>query len=439
MGLPFLWHYRIKCLYLRLRNNENMMKSIIRKAFLLLIPLAVSCDQLMEMLQTEPTVFQVSLTSDSINASQTEVSAKIVCDIKWTAKLQDSSWGSIKETVVAGDNTGIVVIDLGFNQSGESRSNVLVVTAGSKTSSVSIVQEGTETLFKPGKIQLRGVDAATLNFMPGTEWKMTSAPEWMDTPSRLSGLAGVEATMSIKAKEEFVDVGSRNGVINFTFDGKYNVSLPVEQYQTDAIILETTGTEIDCKAQTVSFKVDFNTEYTVSCDEDWIHAVNPSPSTKALNVGEVTISVDENPTSRLRVAHVNIAGGEQGKLVSEFTITQNGRDKILDKTECGLYGVSGTDYIVQPNLMQATRTLNGDGTYSYTILLYKDLMYCTLSGLPVVQEDETRCTLHLTISTLAKTLVDRTAECVLVGQSQDLRWYRVVNGSEYFIIGNCIQ
>lgn len=415
------------------------MKKILKIAALLLpLCMAMSCEELLEMLQTDPTVFQVTLTSDSINASQTEVSAKVVCDVKWTAKLQDPSWGKISETVSSGENLGVVVIGLGFNQGKEKRSNVLVVTAGSKTVSVSIDQEGTDALIKPGQLQLRGVEPATLNFMPGTAWTMTSDADWIALPERKSGLAGIEASLSIKAKEEFVDVGTREGKVTFTFDDTYKVDVPVTQYQTDAIILEQESLNLDYKAQTITLRVDSNVGYTVLPGAEWVHRL-PASATKALNVSEETFVIDANPTSLARTAAVTFAGGEQGKTFTKLTIVQEGRDPILDITTCGLYGVSGTNYEVKPNLMQASRTLNGDGTYTYRILLYKDLTVCTLSGLPVVQEDESKCTLRLTVSNLSSNLFDRSAECILVGQDDNLRWYRVVNGQEYFIVPGCIQ
>lgn len=424
-----------KMLIFAITQLRTQMKRFIAKAFLLLLPLclAVSCE-LMEEFQT-PTVFEVSLTSDSINASQTEVTAKVICDIKWTAKLSDSSWGSIVETATSGGDTGIVVIDLGFNSGKEARSNVLTVTAGTKTMSLNITQEGLDALVQPAKLQLRGQEPVTVEFKPGVNWTLASGTEWIKLPERTSGLAGVEVSLSIKAGEDFVDVGTREGSVTFTFDGKYPVEVPVTQYQTDAIILETTSLEIDSKAQTVTVKVDYNTDYTVSTASSWVHIVD----TKALNVDEFSFTVDANPTSKDRTASVVFAGGENGKVSATLSVLQEGRDAILDNTGCGLYGVGGTDFLLVPNTMQVTRTLNGDGTYTCRLIVFRDLTVCTLTGLPVVQEDDSKCTLNLSVTRAGASLLNKNAECILVGQSDELRWYRIVGGSEYFIIPGSIQ
>ena len=311
------------------------MKKYFWKAFLLLLPLcaAVSCDVLGEMLQTDPTVFEASMTEQQLNASQTEVTAKVICDVRWTAKLEDSSWGSVSQTLVTDDKSGIVVIDLGFNEGKEKRSNVLTITAGTKTMSLSFDQEGTASLITPAALQLRGTEASSLAFMPGVDWKLATESEWIALPERTSGLAGVDASLSISAKEEFIDLGTRTGSVVFTFDGKYQVSVPVTQYQTDAVILEQETLNADYKAQTLTLKVDSNFDYTVSTEATWVHRAQPA-ATKALNVSEESFTVDQNPTSQTRTAVVNFAGGEGGKATAKLTIVQEGHDPILDITTC---------------------------------------------------------------------------------------------------------
>ena len=404
----------------------------------MLLPLciAVSCDQIMEMMQTGPTVFEVSLTETQLNASHTETSVKVKCDFKWTAKLEDSSWGSITETTVWGDD-GIVVINLGFNKDAASRSNTLTITSGKTSKSVDIRQGGLDDLIKPSSIQLRGTEASELSFLPGVDWKLATETGWIALPERTSGLAGIEAKLSVSANEEFIDLGTREGALTFTFDDKYTVTVPVTQYQTDAVILESTRLEADYKAQSLTMKVDSNTDYTVSTEASWVHRQS-SCSTKALNVSEELFAIEENPTSTTRTAVVTFTGGEGGKATAELTIVQEGYDSILDNRTCGVYGF-GIDYQLQPNTMQTSRTLNGDGTYTYTLLLFTDMTVCRLSGLPVVQDDGSSCTLRLSVTRAGTSLLDRSAECVLVGQDDDLRWYRVSGGAQYFIIGNTIK
>ena len=405
----------------------------------MLLPLlaVMSCEMLEEMLQTDPTVFEASLTEQQLNASQTEVTAKIVCDVKWTAKLADSSWGSISQTLVSENNTGLVVISLGFNEGKEKRSNILNISAGSKTLSLCIDQEGIGSLISPAAIQLRGTEASEVSFLPGVDWKLATESDWIALPERTSGLAGVEAKLSVSANEEFIDLGTREGALTFTFDGKYKVTVPVTQYQTDAVILEQTELEADYKAQTLTVKVDSNTDYTVSTDATWVHR-QQTTATKALNVSEESFSIDVNPTSKARTAVVTFTGGKGGKASAKLTIFQGGHDPILDNTTCGLYGIAGMDYTLQPNTMQVSRVLSGN-TFSYRIIEFTDLYLCEVTGLPVVQEDESKCTLHLTVSRAGATLLSIDSECLLVGQSDELRWYRVVGDSAYFIIGNTIK
>ena len=439
LGLLFAY-YLVKIPIFVITQIRNYMNKYFWKAFLLLLPLcaAVSCDIIGELLQTDPTVFQVTLAEQQLNASKTEVAAKVVCDVKWTAKLEDSSWGSITQTIMSDDKSGIVLISLGFNEGKEKRSNILTVTAGSKTMSLSIDQEGTASLINPAALQLRGTEASTLSFLPGLDWKLATETDWIKLSERTSGLAGIDVNLAISAKEEFIDVGTREGALTFTFDGKYKVTVPVTQYQTDAVILEQEALNVDYNAQTVSVKVDYNTDYTVSTDATWVHRQQPA-ATKALSVSEESFSIDLNNTSKARTAVVTFTGGEGGKVKTTLTIVQEGRDPILDVTTCGLYGIVGMNYTLKPNTMQTSRILKGDGTYIYRILDFKDLYICEVTGLPVVQEDGSKCTLHVVLTQTGATLMDRSPECLLVGQTDELRWYRVVGGSEYFIIANTIK
>lgn len=406
---------------------------------MLILPLfaAMSCEMMEELLQSDPTVFEATLAKTQINASQTEVTVSVICDVKWSAKLTDSSWGSIAQTLMSDNNTGIIILDLGFNQGKDKRSNTLNVTAGSKTVSVSIEQEGVGSLFQPATLQLRGTAASLLSFLPGTDWKVTTETDWIVLPDKTIGLADTEAKLSIKAKDEFKDVGTREGALTFTFDGQYKVSVPVTQYQTDAIILEKSQLEADYKAQTLALRVDTNTDYTVTSDAAWVHPHEPV-STKALNVTEVSIDIDANPASKARTAVVTFTGGEDGKTTAELSIVQEGYDPILDVTTCGLYGFAGADYTIQPNIMQSSLLFNVDGSYSYRIIVFQSMTICEVSGLPLTQDDESSCTLRLTISRSGSTLIDRSSECVLLGHSDNLRWYKVVDGGEYLIIPNTI-
>lgn len=401
----------------------------------MLLPIfaAMSCEMLEEMFQTEPTVFEASLTEQQLNASQTEVTARITCDVKWTAKLADSSWGSISQTVMSDNNIGHVVLNLGFNE-GKKRSNTLLVTAGTVTKSLSFDQGGLEELIQPANIQLRGTQPATVSFKPGVDWKLTSDSPWLALPERTSGLAGVDASLSISAKEEFVDVGTRQGSVTFTFAGKYPVTVPVTQYQTDAIILEKDKVEIDYKANTLTLRVDSNLDYTVTSTANW---VVHQAATKALNVSQESFVIEANPTSTPRTGLVFFTG-TGGKTSAQLTVVQEGYDPILDNTTCGLYGIAGMNYTLQPNTMQVSRVLSGN-TYTYRIIEFSDLYICQVTGLPVVQEDESKCTLNLTVTRAGATLLNTSAECLLVGQSDELRWYRVVGDSAYFIIGNTIK
>ena len=416
------------------------MKKYFWKAFLLLTTLcaAMSCEMLEEMFQTDPTVFEASLVEQQINASQTEVTAKVICDVKWTATLEDSSWGSIAQTIVS-ENTGIIVLDLGFNEGKEKRSNTLSIKAGSKTLSISIDQEGIGSLIDPVAVKLRGKNPSEVSFLPGLSWKLTTDTAWIELPERTSGLAGADVKLSIKANEEFIDVGSREGSLTLTFDNKYKVAVPVTQYQTDAVILEQSQLEADCKAQTLSLRVDSNTDYTVSTTASWVHPQASVP-TKALNVSEEFFDIDANPTSNPRTAQVTFTGGEDGKATAMLTIVQEGHDPIIDITTCGLYGIGGTDYTIQPNVMQTSSIISAaSATYTYQIILFNNFTIVKVTGLPLVQEDGTNCTLGLNITRAGETLLDRSADCNLVGQSNNLRWYRVVGGNEYFIIDNVIK
>ena len=227
------------------------MKRISRILILLPLVLWVSCltkretavvtdkDKVPEQ-PTEPTQFEATLSEALFNASQTLLTVTVTCDMDWSAKLEDASWGAMGVVQKAADgHGGTVTVDLGFNTGKETRSNKVILTSGTAKLTKEFVQQGVDELVKPSALYLRGTQEGVLQFTPGMPWKVELADDsWLEAHP-FEGAAGGPVSVSISAKEESVEKENRSGSVKIIFGGKYEVLVPVTQAGNDDLLNQT--------------------------------------------------------------------------------------------------------------------------------------------------------------------------------------------------------
>lgn len=417
------------------------MKKIIWKASLFLLSLVtcLSCNgvafefyQDIVPGQKDPTVFAATLSAEEVNASQTAITLAVSCDQPWTVKLEDASWAKLG-TVEAGTGyNGKLSIDLGFHTGTQVRRNAVVLSSGSTTLRRAFVQTGIGELVQPAALQLRGTRADTLRFFPGMDWTAQAADApWLSFPDGKSGKAGEQARLAVAALEEYQD-GQREAAVKLVFGGQYELSVPVTQYQTDALILPAAEALLDAKGpQVLTVEVDANVDYTVTVEGhlSWVRYEGPAP-TKAITRTAEQFTVEANPTSAPRDARILFTAANG--LSATFVLHQEGRDPLLDQTVCTVC-YDNLQVGVRPNTAQVSCRVKGDA-YSWSVRDIPARTVCTVSGIPVRLEEDAACTLVLSCRQGDAILIDRQVDFVLIGQDRNLRWFRSVDGKGYAIV-----
>lgn len=215
------------------------MKKLFTYAGALLLAAATlfSCKTESEMV---PSVLELSPETAHLTAFQTSINFSLQCDLKWTATLEDTSWGEI---VVQSSREGIgasLLFKTDANTGGEDRTNVLVIKAGKGELRREIIQEGMGAFFKPRTVELSSPAPVTVSFTAPLPWtaSLPEGSEWI-TLSATSGNKG-DVSVNVSARGHNYDEQAREGSVVFTF-GTTQLTLPVSQVpsEKDPVILVT--------------------------------------------------------------------------------------------------------------------------------------------------------------------------------------------------------
>lgn len=191
--------------------------------------------------EPDPSMLVLSPETAQLSPFQKSISFSLQCDQKWTATLEDTSWGEI---VVQSRREGIggaLLFKTDVNLSDEDRTNTLVIKAGKSELRREIVQAGLGGFFTPRAAELGGLEPVTVSFTAPLPWEasLPEGSEWISL-SAASGARG-EASVSVSAKNLHYEEEARTGSVVFTF-GSAQVKLAVSQApsEKDPVIQITT-------------------------------------------------------------------------------------------------------------------------------------------------------------------------------------------------------
>lgn len=320
-------------------------KSILWRAYLsafcVLALTVTSCSLLISEENKNPEVFQVSASATTASALQSSVTVKVTCDLDWSVKLSDESWGTITDIVKEKGQGGSFVFSFEWNTADEARENTLLIRAGKVELSQPIKQEGIANFFKPGAITLTGMQQEKLAFKAPCNWtaSITEGSDWLKIGS--TGGSQGEVSLIVSAKDANENVGAREGSIKIDF-GKASFQIPVSQGQTDVIVLTTGSAEIQVPWDGGSFNVytGTNVDYKIEPQVSWIH----HSETKALNQATEVFTVDINEDVKASRTGVILFKGGDAEL--SLTVIQERKNPLLEFTSPGVYGIlNGENYI----------------------------------------------------------------------------------------------
>ncbi|MBR1873228.1 MAG: BACON domain-containing protein [Bacteroidales bacterium] len=323
------------------------------KKYLYLIPVMAgliclnSCT--MGLFGDTPGQFSAEQETYSFSAAVQDVTVKFNCDKMWSASLSDGSWAKvIKETIEEDNVSAGVVVRVAFNGSSSERKDKLVVTSGSKTLEVELVQKPVGSFISATTISLdKGPQTVTLQSV--SAWKIVAndAPWLVIEPS--SGLVG-RYTISFAAKDGGKEVYEpRSATVNLVYDNA-TMPLTVTESAIDAIILPEDESMVDNTIRlgnvegSFSITVDANVDYSVSVSKDWLKYRDRT--TKAMEESVLSFDYSSNTLQEDREAVIKIAAKDNPDLVQEITVVQSGYDPAIEIKVPGLYGASDSDTFI---------------------------------------------------------------------------------------------
>ena len=374
-----------------------------------------------------PEVLNLVPETATLGALDTEVSAKVECDLKhWTVELEDPTWGEVEIQTVTKKAGGTLVFRVGVNTAEESRKNTLILKAGKGEYRKTITQNGLKAFFQPRSLQLSGTAESAISFKAPSSWtaEITQGGEWFElkTPS---GSAG-NATLAAVAKDPNEAVGSREGSVCVTING-HRLEIPVVQGQKDVILSGDTDLSYSFEGRQFTVRTRYNVDYEISVPAKWIRRV----TTKApLYEKEETFLLEENEDPEARTGTISFTSSGHPDASLTVTVSQGGKDPILKNTKPGLYGLDGMNYVLGADgWNQNSRKKEADGSLRYRLLNAHSLSVATLSGI----REEASCNLHALLQSRDKTLLDNDYPASLIYTKDGLGWFKV-NDQTFFII-----
>lgn len=395
----------------------------------LLSLMAVSC--ILPESERVPEVFQMNPSATTLSAFQTSVSVTVQCDLSWKAELQDPSWGSIE---VKTENPGVggsFVVTLKPNLTEEERSNAIILKAGKSELKETIQQGGLASFFTPRQLQLQGTEEGTVTFNCPLSWKaaLVDSPDWLEL-TRSNGSGGNSRIVCV-AKDENVNVGDRKAIIRVTI-GDSEVDIPVVQGQKDVILTED-GTEafLDYDATSLTVHTQYNVEYKIETTASWIvHTSTKAP----LHTAAETFSLEPNNGPEARSAEIHFTDKAKPELTLAVKVTQAGKDPVLNVTEPGFYGISGTDYRQGEDGFNQSSVLEAaDGTLRFRLLNASSLTAVTVSGLRQDAVRGAQAILEVKVQQKSRVLASKYLTATVLEVKDGMFWLKA-SEETYFVL-----
>ena len=322
----------------------------------------------------DPTTFVLSGGQGSYTAESQTLNITVLCDVKWTASLSNTTWGKINSQTTNADQTGTINITIGLNGAEESRTNVLTVSAGKQTRTFNIVQRGITSIISQTTVNLAGVEPAHLDLTTKNAWTASIADgaTWYTIDPK-SGSAG-SSRITITPVDANVNVGSRTSSLKITI-GSENFTVPVVQAQKNTIIVDVESAWTDYNEALVDINTQTNVDFSVRIQETpWLSV----QEVKSLNNKKVTLHVEANPNSVGREAYVYF---ETDEISEPVLIRQGAYNAIIEQTTPGAFALAGESYSYEPGKKQFS-VLRGATTDSYRFLNPAEAKVVEITGVP---------------------------------------------------------
>ena len=339
---------------------------LITAAIVVLALISGSCNR------EDPIVVSVSPEAPVITADIQDLVIKVSTNSPtWSARLK---YNSMKTKVdVEG---GTVTLTSEFNSGISEKTDSLIITASDVTKTVPIKQLPLSSILSSSEVYLNGMNPSSLKISSVHPWTISydKGLDWLSV-SQTEGLA--PASVSVQARSEFIDCGSRSGTIIVKLNGK-NVRVSVTQGQKDVIYLaDNDKVYVECVNSELKIGTRTNVDYQVEIGQDAESWISYVPRAKALNEVSETFKVASNDSFDERTGTVTFKYGDD--IRQTVTVVQRGLDPILKETVPGMYLPTGNT-LYKAGTVQMRRSYRGDDV-AFSFLYPKEVKVIEFTGL----------------------------------------------------------
>lgn len=343
-------------------------------AGLVALSLLCACDW--KVTEQIPQTFELQCANATLDVFGGTVYVAVVCDLPWTVSLENTGWGQVRLDKV----NNIISFDADYFDATGSRSNDIIVRAGTVTKQISIIQTGKDHLFSPSQVTLKEMDPVKVVFKSSMDWEASVSEEdkWI-VLSATRGESG-QVGVTISAADANEQLGARQGTVLFRF-GTHTIPLAVVQGQKNVILMDAEGASVSFRGGEIEVQTQTNVDYTFTCSESWIQAV---PTKAPLKEAVEHFTIAPNDLFESRTAQIVFSYGEGSDLVSEtFTVLQMGKDALLNQTVCGIYGREDwAPCTYEAGTSQISRLKKADGARAFRLLYPALERVVEVDGLP---------------------------------------------------------
>ena len=220
--------------------------------------------------------------------------------------------------------------------------------------------------------------AATFDISSNTEWKISSAPNWLS----ISDTMGINNDSVILTAEANPNTVERTGLVTVSGLGTPSQTITVTQAPKPDLSVSSNVLSIGAQAgSTALLNITSNTDWTMNSGQEWLTTSQSSGN----GVGTLTLTAEANPTNASREATVTFSADR----VSSQTVivTQDA------STPSGISNISSVTFYVYPNPVKdilhinaACGTIlviyNSQGQFILSRCLESDHEILDLSSLP---------------------------------------------------------
>ncbi|MBO4761642.1 MAG: hypothetical protein J5520_07800 [Bacteroidales bacterium] len=342
----------------------------------------------------------------------------------WSARLK---YGTMKISKLDVEG-GTITLTSEFNYGKSEKTDSLTITASDVIKTIPVKQLPLSSILSSSEVYLNGTNPSELKISSVHPWTISYAQglDWLSV-SQTEGLSA--ASVSLQARSEFIDVGSRTGTIYVKLNGK-NVPVYVTQGQKDVVYLsgddkvyvESVNSELKIGTRT-------NVSYEVEIGEDaksWLEYV---PRPKALNEYSETFKVANNDSFDERTGTVTFKYGDD--IRQTVTVVQRGLDLILKESVPGMYFPTGNT-LYKAGTVQMRRSYSGNNV-TFSFLYPNEVKAVEFAGLTKNLSVGDKVSLKVTERTEASA-TSETYDVVVLKAENNFLWLK--DGDYKFIVKN---